>query len=209
MNERRPYLDVRVNLAMGSPEYIVTAMATHGWEYKSWFEEIGDLLGGRPGWHCDLTSEGILSWSFGAFGASLFNISPPKDAEAEDGRFSVFDYEADEVVPFDAVSPLREWLDENEPRHAGHAGSLRALAAVNNWAPLTRVGLEARVDYADGTWIGTITTIPSEATFGRSLSHVVRALREMVGAVLDVPTAIIPKIRLQVTLEANAVDAIE
>lgn len=203
--ELPPHHLVRVHLAMGSPEYVVTATSLHGWEYNDWFEEIGNFLAARPGWHCDLTSDSGILWSFGAFGASLFNISPPESASTVTGRFSLFDYDADEVLAFNTIDELRGWLELNEHRHADHAHKLRDMIASLDWAYLKRGSLEARVQFSDGAWIGTIPGLPAEATFGRTLPEVVRALQDMVASVIDVPADVVRDIRFELTVDAAGV----
>lgn len=206
-NELPPSTFVRVKLGFGSPEYIVTACTWHGWELKEWFLEIGDLLAGRSGWHCELTAEGVL-WSFGPFGASLFNISPPKDAEAPVGRFALFDYDADESIYFEAVQELRMWLDANEHRHANHVHKMRDMISMSDWAVLTKGALEARVDFAEGLFIGTVPSLPAEATFARTLAELVNNLRELVGAAVGAPADVTARIRLRVLLEPDAAAAV-
>jgi predicted RNase H-like HicB family nuclease len=197
-----PHWNVEVDLALGSPEYLMVAEWIHGHDNETWFVALGDLLGGRPGWHCDLTREGIL-WSYGALGASLFNISPPTSDAAPDHRFSVFDYEQDETFEFAGTDALREWLDANEGRHADYARKARAVVAAFDWGVL-KSGFTADITIDGDTWVGTVRTLPMEATFATSLATLVANLREMIGQVFDAPAAVIPEIAIVARLDAKA-----
>lgn len=67
-----PHTRVEIELNLGSPEYIVTATSVHGDDSGPWWESLGNLLYGRPGWYCELanTDGGTeLMWSFGALAA--------------------------------------------------------------------------------------------------------------------------------------------
>src|SRR4051812_39323296 len=71
-----PSWNVEVGIGTGTPQYLTFVWAIYGHDAGPWWEALGDLLGGRPGWHCDFTNQGLL-WSYGALGSSLFNISAP------------------------------------------------------------------------------------------------------------------------------------
>ncbi|MFK5243149.1 hypothetical protein ACI3PF_20775, partial [Lactococcus lactis] len=84
-----PAWDVDVTIEAGRPTYVNFAAEIYGWETQEWWEELGNLLGGRPGWRCTFGAEGLM-WSFGAGGSSLFNITAPGEASHyASGTFSL------------------------------------------------------------------------------------------------------------------------
>jgi hypothetical protein len=206
-----PSSKVEVGIDLGDPQYVSVAEWVHGDLSGPWWRELGDLLGGRPGWRCDLTSEGLL-WSFGASGSSLFNISfPPVEHDAADAipaGYDLYDWEADETVSFSNTRELLAWLEANEPRHAGHLRKLRELAMTNDWAVLKSLGWKARVSYDGGTWVGTVEGIPADATFSTSLAGLTDALRELIAASFEAPADVAPDISLSLKLDHAATAAL-
>ena len=204
-----PSNKVEVGIDLGDPQYLRVAEWLHGQYTLEWWQELGDLLGGRPGWRCDLTSEGLL-WSFGASGSSLFNITLPRtDADTEDVNedgvapdgYNVYDYEADAMVPFGNISELLTWLEANEHRHANHLANLREMAMTFDWKVLKTLGWKAHVTHVDGTWVGTVDGIPTDATFSSTLPGLTAALRELIAAAFDAPAEVTPDIGLSVKLD--------
>lgn len=59
-----------MDIEVGHPPYLVLADMLHGWAGRTWWEDLGNLLGGRPGWRCQLVNQGELLWSYGAMGRS-------------------------------------------------------------------------------------------------------------------------------------------
>jgi hypothetical protein len=219
-----PSNKVEIGIDLGDPEYLRVAEWIYGQHTVEWWQELGDLLGGRPGWRCDLTSEGLL-WSFGPSGSSLFSITLPEaDADLEDvsdldtddpgedgiapAGYELYDDDADEMVSFANVSELLTWLEANEHRHANHLAKLREMAMTFDWKVLKTLGWKARVTYVDGTWVGTVDRIPAEATFSSTLPGLTSSLRELIATAFDAPAEVTPDIELSVVLDQAATAAL-
>ncbi|MEG3093483.1 hypothetical protein [Sphingomonas sp. PB1R3] len=201
---RGPAWDVEVKVDVGTPTYIILAEQMYGWDAKDWWEDLGDLLGGRPGWHCDFTGEALL-WSFGPFGSSLFNVSPPDDAgDYGVGAYELFDYEADETHRFATTAALLSWLEANEHRHADHVRKLKEYASAFEWRVLKDIGVELRVTHDGSVFIGTFPDIAFESAFAADVPTLLAQAREAVARAHDAPPGIAPEIDLIVRLDPKA-----
>lgn len=220
MTERKPAgpaWNVEIEFSLGHPNYVNLVQSMYGPDSLDWWEELGDLLGGRSGWHCDFTSEGLL-WSFGAMGSSLFNVSPvtaesvAEDDEAEpyvwNRGYELFDYEADNLLNFGDTTELREWLEENEARHAEHLRSLNAFVRGNEWSDLSRFEWDARVTHDSSTFIGVVPKVPSEMVAGPDLPSVLTGLQELMAHAFGAPHDAARHVRLNVRLDTKATAAL-
>lgn len=218
-NERPPSHDVEVTVDMGSPNYQAIASTIHGPENVGWWTAIGDLLGGRPGWRCELTEHG-LTWLFGPMGSGLFTITAP-DADAEDeadadvaadhyatGRYEVFDYEADGPHSFNGTTELREWLDSNEHRHSDHLEKIHELVSAMDWDVLKGMGLEALVTHDGQTWIATIPKLVLESTFADDFPTLLVRVRELIAHATGAPADIAQDISITARLDVAATAAL-
>jgi hypothetical protein len=204
----RPSWEVDVELEFGHPSYVHLAEWLHyPVDAGPWWEQLGDLLGGRPGWHCELTSEGLM-WSFGALGSSLFNVSWHGEGDEVPTGYELFDYDADETLSFGSVDELRVWLEGNEHRHANHLrDNLRGWVMADDWALLKSFPWKAQVTFLDGTWVGTVLGIPADATFAGSLPDLVGQLRELIADAFDAPASVAPDVSLSVRMDRAATGA--
>lgn len=208
-NERPPSHDVDVTVNMGSPNYRAVAGTFHGHENVGWWTVLGDLLGGRPGWRCELTEHG-LTWLFGPMGSGLFTITAPDD-ESDDyatGRYEAFDYEADMSFLFDGTTELREWLDANEHRHADHLQKIHELVSAMDWDVLKGMGLEALVTHDGQTWIATVPKLALESTFADDFPTLLVRVRELITHATSAPPGIAPDISITARLDTAATAAL-
>lgn len=187
------------------PSYMALSTGLYGEEAERWWKDLGDLLYGRPGWYCEmmLTSQIELSWSFGAMKASMFNIS--YDGEPD---YALFDYIADSTTRFQTIGELREWLDDNESRHADHAHKLRDLASMYDWKVLKTVGFDVDVTTDGDVWIGTVRTLPVTMSAGSSLVDTVSQLRQAIAHTFDAPASVAGDIQVRVHLDTTAASAL-
>lgn len=218
MDERqsgRPAWDIEVDFALGYPTYGLLAEHLYGRDAGGWWEDLGELLGGRPGWHCEFTAQGLL-WSFGPLGSSLFNISPSttmpgndpaQEAFVWDRGYELFDYELDETVHLQDTVALRTWLEANESRHDGHLRSLGALVSGDGWADLGRFEWEARVTHDNSTFIGEVPKVPSEMVVADDLPGVILALQELMAHVFGAPVSAARHVRFKLVLDSKATAA--
>lgn len=203
-----PHTQVEVELNLGSPEYIVTATTLYPDDSGPWWESLGNLLYGRPGWYCEIanTNEGTeLMWSFGALGSSLFNITWSGDP----GQYRLFDYEADNVIVLHSTDELRDWLDDNERRHDEHVTtSIRPLASSDGWSVLRSIGFTLDVTHDGSTWIASVRKLPVTAAFGSSLQEAIKNAREAIAHAFDAPKNVAADIKVSVRLDPAAVSAL-
>lgn len=196
---------VSVELNLGEPTYLHAAALFHGGDEATerWWKDLGDLLYGRPGWHCEITnatSGPAMIWSFGAVGTSLFNL-------AYEGRadYAVFDWETDATIRFGGVTELQDWLEANEPRHAEHTLGLRDLAgATTGWAVLKRMGFDVDVTFDTDSWIATVRKLPVTMSLGGSLEQAVSNAREAIAHAFNAPEDVAPDIQVRVHLDQPA-----
>lgn len=196
---------VKVELNFGEPTYLRLAARLYGEDTEEWWKDLGDLLYGRPGWYCEITStpEMELIWSYGAVGSSLFNIS----YDDEPG-YALFDWEADSTRKFQTVDELRKWLNENEWRHADHALKLRDLASSSDWAVLKAVGFDIDVTFDNDRWIGTVRKLPVTMSAGMSLADVVSQMREGIAQAFDAPASVAKDLQVRVHLDPASAAAL-
>lgn len=209
-----PSWNVEVGIGTGTPQYLTFVWAIYGHDAGPWWEALGDLLGGRPGWHCDFTNQGLL-WSYGALGSSLFNISAPsapddssEPSDYQSGTYVLFDYDADVEHGFSDLAELRAWLEQNEPRHVDHARTVGQMVASDGWSMLAGLTFDARVTYEGGTWIATVPKLPLEAAFAGDLVTVVAHVRELVAGALGAPAELASTIEIQARLTPAATRAL-
>lgn len=201
-----PSWEVEVEFSLGHPTYGILAGLLYGEGAVEWWENLGDLLHGRPGWHCDYTSDGLL-WSYGAAGASLFNIGPPEDYGFGRGEYEVFDYDEDEVFNFPGTAALQTWLESNEHRHADHLRNLSAFVSGNDWADLSKFDWDARVTYDGSSFIGQVPKVPSEMVAGPDLKAVLKGLQELMAYAFGAPQEAARHVRVNARLDSNATAA--
>lgn len=206
--EPEPHTQVEIELNLGSPEYIVTATTLYPDDSGPWWESLGNLLYGRPGWCCEIvnTDGGTeLMWSFGALGSSLFDITWADDL----ATYRLFDYDADEVVVFYSIDALRDWLDDNETRHANHVvRNLTPMASADGWSLLRVYEFALDVTYDGSTWIASVRKLPVTAAFASSLQDAVSNAREAIAHAFDAPKNIAADITVSVRLDPAAVAAL-
>lgn len=203
-----PHTQVEIELNFGSPGYIVTATSLYGDDSGPWWESLGNLLYGRPGWYCELanTSDGPkLMWSFGALGTSLFNIVLRDDLT----DFDLFDYEADQSVSFESIEQLGEWLDRNESRHSDHVRrNLTPMASADGWRLLRLYEFVLDVTFDGSAWIAIVQKLPVTAAFGSSLTVAVSNAREAIAHEFQAPKSLATDITVSVRLDPAAVAAL-
>ncbi|MGC5224476.1 type II toxin-antitoxin system HicB family antitoxin [Micromonospora sp. DT81.3] len=202
-----PSSRVEIEINLGSPDYIAAATSFYGEHTEQWWKRLGDLLGDRPGWKCEIANTGSqieLMWSFGALGSSLFNVSREEDGEG----YHLFDYEADKVIVFGALEELRTWLEENEQRHVDYPRTLRGLAADNDWALLKSMPFQVDVTYDGSTWIATFRQLPLEYSSGATLTEAISNAKEAIAHAFDAPKNIAPRIQVTARLDVEAVAAL-
>jgi len=209
-----PAWNVEVGIETGTPQYLTFVETIYGHGAGPWWVALGDLLGGRPGWHCDFTSSGLL-WSYGALGSSLFNISAPDTPEDPDepsdyetGKYILFDYDADIEHGFFSIDDLRVWLESNEYRHADHAREVGQWVASDGWAMLNALTFDARVTYEDGNWMATVPKLPLEAAFAYDLPTLIERVRELIAGALGAPLELASTIEIQARLTPAATRAL-
>jgi len=194
-----PSWDVEVKIAFGHPNYVNLAESMYGSDSQEWWEELGDLLGGRSGWHCELTNSGLM-WSFGPAGSSMFNITAPEEGLPTDG-YDLFDYDDDRTIHFDSTHEMREGLEDNESRHTDH---LRGIHWELGRAPVWRV----KVDVDEEVWLGTVEGIPMEVVTAANLPSLLRAARGLVVHAFGAPTGSVSEVKLDAVLSPTAADAL-
>lgn len=194
---------VRVDLNPGEPVYLRLAIGMYGDGAGRWWKDLGDLLYGRAGWYCEIDGEMAMIWSFGAVGSSLFNIS-------YDGGpgYTVFDFEADSDAVFPTIVELRQWLDENEGRHADHPLKLRPLVSSSNWATLKQLPFDIDVTFADGHWITTVRRLPVTMSAEASLADSIRHSREAIARAFGAPDPVARDIQIRAHLDTAAAAAL-
>jgi hypothetical protein len=210
--EVRPSWKVDVQIGFGTTNYVSLADWLYGYESVEWWTALGDLLGGRPGWYCELGTDGLY-WHFGAMQASLLNIGSP----VEDGRrdkfpksnYSLFDYEADEVVHFESIDDLRTWLEANEPRFTDYIrGRYSEWASADDWAVLRMMTWRINVEYDGAAWIATVPNVPADATFANDLPQALRQAGELICAAFGAPARIAELMSLEAYLDVEACSAL-
>jgi predicted RNase H-like HicB family nuclease len=195
-----PYNRIVVELNLG--DYLVTATSLNGWDSEQWWRDLGDLLYGRAGWHCEIvnTSQGVeMVWSFGAMGSALFIIS-----FGEAPAYHLYDHEADDDLMFEDVEALRAWLDDNEQRHLEYPRRLRNYAADADWAMLKSFPFSVDVTYDGAAWIATFRELPLTYSSGQSLAEVISNAREAITEAFDAPIAAALDLQVAVRLDAAA-----
>lgn len=206
--EPSPSSSVEVTVDMGHPNYWAVANAFHGHTNTQWWLDLGDLLGGRPGWHCELTGEGLL-WSFGPFGSSLFNVGAPEDEDDyAAGRYMLYDYEADEEQKFGSTTAMLEWLEANEHRHADHLRNMRESLSDRHWSVVKGMGIGARITHDGHTYIATVPFLSLESTFADDLPTLMSRVRELIAHACDAPPEVAPDIEITARLDAKATAAL-
>ncbi len=93
-----------------------TCEAFHGTEVLPAWQELGEILFGRPGWRfvVALTDHGFGPiWCFGLEGAATLVLTATEEG------FHVFDYDDDDAFVLPRREELVAWLHEHEPRHEG------------------------------------------------------------------------------------------
>jgi len=203
-----PAWDVEVTIDMGRPTYANLASRLYGPETEAWWVALGDLLGGRPGWHCEftqLTDHNGLLWSFGAFGSSLFNISAPRDpGDFASGALEIYDFEGDTTYRFAGTDELLAWLEDNEHRHADHVSNLRPLASAFGWKVLKTMGVDLRVTHDGSSFIATFPDLPFESAAASDLSTLLAHARQAVARAHGAPDWVTTEIGLRVHLDPAA-----
>jgi len=145
------------------------------------WQELGDLLAGREGWHCDVVNSVELMWSFGTFRGSLLNIQVLKN-----GQFGCFDYSEDENQSFELIADVDAWILKREPAaRKSDLETSKDFLSANNWHGLRNFPFELDVDYVDPTYIGVIRGGAHEATFARSLKELIINAKQMIVAYFD------------------------
>ena len=64
-----PHQMVRIEINLGDPEYLNVAEFLYPGSPEQWWRELGNLLGGRPGWYREITNTSGRTepvWSFPA-----------------------------------------------------------------------------------------------------------------------------------------------
>lgn len=212
--EKSPSDQVEVTLDVGDPAYPSLVESLYGSDPVAvdWWIDLGDLLGGRPGWRCCL-GDGGITWRFGPLDTSLFSISAPdeEDDESYDARrYVVHDHAPDDIdVECVGASVLLGWLEGNEPRHAEHLTSLRPLMSGHEWDVLTMRPFDVRITHDDLTFIATVPTVsPMDAAFGNSLGEVLANARAMIAAACGAPAEVTDRLNLKARLDAKATRAV-
>lgn len=198
--ERNFSNQIDVELRLG--DYLVTAVSLCGFESEQWWEDLGGLLYGRPGWSCEVANTEAdveMLWSFGALGSSLFVISM-QAAPA----YHLYDHEEDKELLFDNIDALREWLDENEQRHSEYPRRLRDYAADSDWALLRSLPFKVDITFDGSTWIATFRQLPVTFSSGLTLSEAVVNAREAITDAFDAPRSLAPKLKVLLRLDDAA-----
>ena len=194
MASRSPnrFNDIQVKLDLG--DYLVTATSFHGEGSSQWWEDLGDLLYGRPGWYCHVANTGSaieVLWSFGALGSSRFSI----DVGAAP-KYHVYDQEEDEAIVFDEIDELRTWLETNEARHLDYPRRLKSCVADSDWALLRTMTFDVDATLDSGMWIVTPRQFPLTFSSGASLNEALVNVRMAIAGAFDAPLSLAPSIRL-------------
>ena len=204
----RPHVNVRVSFA--NADYInVCADFGPSDDRKvitAW-QELGDLLAGRSGWHFDIVStsggQREALWSLGTFGASLLNIG--LDAQA---RFRCFDYLEDQSQDCSSVADVERWLTGREERAKKPNAAQLELAQADDWWGLKSHRYVAVVSWSDGYYSATVLGAMLDAAFGETLQQAVNRAGEMICDTYDAPPELAAELKLAVELEPSAVDRI-
>lgn len=198
--ERNHPYQIEIELRLG--DYIATATTLYGVESEQWWNDLGELLYGRPGWSCEIVYTGTsieLVWSFGALGSSLFVISAGSAP-----AFHLYDHETDTELEFDTVDALQEWLDENEHRYSEYPRQLRNYAADSDWALLRSLPFKVDVTFDGLIWIATFRQLPVTYSSGSTLSEAVANAREAITDAFDAPRKLAPSVNIVLRLDAAA-----
>lgn len=194
-----PHQTVEVQLA--SRDYSnVCETYGGGWELRKRWEDLGDLLAHRMGWHFELSS-GHPLWSLGHFGASMLNIRV-----VESGDFYCFDYAADEAVEVSTTEQVEAWLAHREVAARQPTQLQRSILEDSDWRIL-RSGasvFDVRVSWSDGWYFATVVGLPEEAVFEKTLRSVVDSVRSMLVRSLGAPDDIGPQLALRIGLDEKA-----
>jgi hypothetical protein len=204
-----PSRTAEVTFGFGSDNYLGLCEYLYGDAASGWWAALADLLSGRPGWRCELDSDG-LAWCFGPIGTGMFIVPAPDTVEAfETTTYRLFDYQADESVRFNSTAELRVWLEANEHRHAEHLRSMTwYYSEPGDWGLLKLYAWPVKVTY-DGTfWIGTVPDIPSEVTSAGSLPDLLRRVRELIAHAVGAPVEVAADISLTAALDQPAAAAL-
>jgi hypothetical protein len=199
--ELRPYTTVRVGFDM---DYLGVCDVFSHFEFRDRWCELGDLLAHRVGWHFDIVNSlSEILWSYGAFTGSLLNISLD-----EEGRYACFDYDRDDVTYVHDLSDVAKWIDEREPAAKVKDTSANEMLASDDWRLLRGTTLDLDVSWSDAWYEASVSGLPADATFGRTLAEVVINARQMVADSVGAPEVVIPEIRFRVHLNSDASSAL-
>lgn len=203
-----PHINVRVGFA--NADYI-NACADFGPSddrkvIAAW-QELGDLLAGRSGWHFDIVStsggQREALWSLGTFGAALLNIGLDEQAQ-----FRCFDYLEDQSQDCSIVAEVERWLAGREERAKKPNAAQLELAQADDWWGLKIHRYTAVVSWSDGYYSATVLGAMLDAAFGETLQQAINCVGEMICAMYDAPAALAAELKLAVELEPSAVDRI-
>lgn len=196
-NEMRPYTKVKVGFDYDYANAITTYSNPRF--HEAW-EELGDLLAFRSGWHCDVVNQGELLWSFGVFGGSLLNIGIHKV-----GIFACFDYHEDCLYEFETIGEVSDWLDKREEKaKEKDIKESKSFLSPDGWKLLRNITFDLEIDWFPDTYVGVVRGSASEATFAESLSGVIHNAREMLINVLGAEHSIVTEIKFKTTLTIEA-----
>ena len=144
-----------------------------------------------------------LLWSYGAFAGSLLNISLD-----EEGRYACFDYFRDDVTYVHDLSEVSKWIDGREPAAKVKDIIGNEMLASSDWRILRGTTLDLDVSWSDGWYESSVSGLPADATFGRTLAEVVINARQMVAVSVGAPEVVMPEIRFRVHLNSDASSAL-
>lgn len=167
------------------------------------WQDLGDAVAHRSGWHFDLANGGEPMWCFGAFGMALLVIFVN-----ELGRYECFDYYADDSEFPGSVDEVLTWVDARETTALAKGRAPYELVKHDDWKLLGQMPLDLDVTYFDGYFSGSVRNIPGEAVLQPDLPSTVRAAGQLVSDHVGAPREKAATVKFRLHLDVDAASAV-
>lgn len=195
--ERPPYQSVRVNFSNSNYQNVCEDF---GGGFEAWpaWEELGNLLAYRAGWHFDFVNRGEPLWSVGVLGESRLNVS----VEGE-SRYHCYDHDRNDEATLDSISEVESWLEPREEEARKPSAVSLSIARSDDWRILKTYPFRLSVSWSDGYFAATLPAL-TEAGFGQTLVEAVNQAGEMLCHLFGAPTELARDLTMELELDPAA-----
>lgn len=195
---QEPYKTVRVSFDNDDYENACERFGG-GFEALPAWQDLGNLLAYRAGWHFNIADPGEALWCCGVLGESRLVVY------VKPAGFHCYDRAEDSEAVVPDTAGIEAWLAPREADASTPSALMQEMAKANDWQVLRIHQFLLDMSWSDGMFCATLPAL-HEPSFGIGLGDAINGAAEMLCQLFGAPLELASQLTIAVNMDQSATD---